>query len=518
MSAQSLSSGLAAPGGLGWFAAHELRLAWRDWMSMMTAGKRAREWLAIGGTIAFVAFLHWLAFELIKTPLSEGVTATKATLTVFAMLGLLSFSLMLSQAIESVTRAFYSRADLDLLLSSPASSRALFSVRIGAIVLSTAILSLLLALPFVHMAVWLDGVRWLAIIPLVIAMATGATALSIVVTVLMFRSIGARRTRLIAQILAAVVGAAFLIGTQVGAILFYGQISRIELFSSEALQSALPGLESWAWVPARAALGDAASLLVVIVLAVAALGLTMAVYAGRFGEFVLVAASVGDGEEAVAQSRSLHAGSAEATLRAKEWRLLARDPWLISQTLMQVLYLVPPAVLLWQTHGAETGALVVLAPVLVMAVGQLSGGLAWLAVSGEDAPDLIDTAPIKPKLATNAKVQSVITIVMAISAPLLVAIAIADLWVACVTFVFLMVAAYSAILIQLWFRRPMSRSQFRRRQTASRTSTIAEAFASILWAGAAVMAASGTAYAGIFVVLALGVLLIAWSMRPTART
>jgi ABC-2 type transport system permease protein len=31
-----------APGSVLWFARHEFRLAWRDWVSMMTAGRGAR--------------------------------------------------------------------------------------------------------------------------------------------------------------------------------------------------------------------------------------------------------------------------------------------------------------------------------------------------------------------------------------------------------------------------------------------------------------------------------------------
>ena len=38
-------------------------------------------------------------------------------------------------------------------------------------------------------------------------------------------------------------------------------------------------------------------------------------------------------------------------LRRKEWTLLLRDPWLVSQTLMQLLYLLPPALMLWQAFG-----------------------------------------------------------------------------------------------------------------------------------------------------------------------
>ena len=48
-----------------------------------------------------------------------GADADKATLVVITGTLLLSWSLMLSQAMESVTRAFYARSDLDLILSSP---------------------------------------------------------------------------------------------------------------------------------------------------------------------------------------------------------------------------------------------------------------------------------------------------------------------------------------------------------------------------------------------------------------
>ena len=67
----------------------------------------------------------------------------------------------------------------------------------------------------------------------------------------------------------------------------------------------------------------------------------------------------------------------------------------MSQTLMQLLYLLPPALLLWRSFAAGIDAPALLVPVLVMAAGQLAGGLAWLAISGEDAPDLIASAPVQ---------------------------------------------------------------------------------------------------------------------------
>jgi len=504
------------PGSMLWFAGHEIQLAYRDWLGMMTAGKRARERIAVIATLALIGGLHALAYALIAEPLAAGMADGKPALVLFTALAVLAFSLMLSQAIESVTRTFYARADLDLILSSPAPAARLFAVRISAIVLSSAVMSLLLAAPFVHVAVWIDGLQWLAIVPVVIALAALATAVSLVVTVALFKAVGARRTRLIAQIVAAVVGAAFLIGTQIGAILSYGELSRMSLFTSQEVIAWAPAANSPLWWVARAGLGELGPLLGVVAMGAAVLGLAIATYAGRFGYYVLAAASLGEASQHAKTSKPLTVRNPAQALRAKEWRLLARDPWLISQTLMQILYLIPPAVLLWRNYGAETGALVILAPILVMAVGQLAGGLSWLAISGEDAHDLVATAPIAPRQAIGAKIQSVLSIALIVTAPLLLVMTIAQPWVGFVTSIAVVVSSSSALAIQLWFRTQASRRMFRRRQNASRASTMAEAFSSISWAGAAALAAAGSPLALIFVATSLAVLTIAWYLRPAS--
>ena len=125
------------------------------------------------------------------------------------------------------------------------------------------------------------------------------------------------------------------------------------------------------------------------------LGIAIALFSRRFGEHAVAAAGVS--AISVRQRRwrlGFRRRSVSRVLRQKEWALLRRDPWLVSQTLMQILYLLPPAVLLWVTFRGGNDAFVVLIPVVVMAAGQLAGGLAWLAISGEDAPDLVATAPI----------------------------------------------------------------------------------------------------------------------------
>ena len=110
----------------------------------------------------------------------------------------------------------------------------------------------------------------------------------------------------------------------------------------------------------------------------------------------------------------------------KEFLLLRRDPWLLSQSLMQMLYLLPPALMLWRSFSGTSTAIVLITPVVVMAAGQLAGGLAWLTISGEDAPDLVATAPLPPSRVTRAKVEVVLIAIAVVFAPLVAALAFAS--------------------------------------------------------------------------------------------
>ena len=82
--------------------------------------------------------------------------------------------------------------------------------------------------------------------------------------------------------------------------------------------------------------------------------------------------------------------------------------------------------MLWRAFGSHSDDLVLLVPVLVMAAGQLAGGLAWLAISGEDAPDLVATAPIPARCIVRAKIEAVTGSVALVFAPFVVAMALAS--------------------------------------------------------------------------------------------
>jgi ABC-2 type transport system permease protein len=503
----------AEPGTTLWFARHEWRLAWRDWLAMMSGGRRKRLRRAVIAIAIFVLFMHFVAYWMVGR--FADAAADRATFVTITASLLLSWLLMISQAMESTTRAFYARSDLDLILASPAAAEKLFAVRIAMVALSMALMALPLAAPFIDILVARGGWRWLGAYGLIVAMGATATALAVGLSVTLFRVIGSKRTRFVAQVVAAVIGAAFVIGLQIAAILSYGTISRVSVLQSQAVLAHMPDSASVIWWPARAVLGDGVALFGVLAVSLAMLAAAIAVVAPRFGAYAISAASVD--ASAVVQVRratAFRAMSPQRALRSKEWTLLRRDPWLVSQTLMQMLYLIPPAVLLWRSFDDGNGAYQLLVPVLVMAAGQLAGGLAWLAISGEDSPDLVASAPVPSSFVVRAKIEAVLGVIAVIFAPLVAALAMASPWHALVTAVGIVIAAAAATSIQLWFRSQAKRSQFRRRQVSSRLATFAEAFSSIGWAATAAVAAASLTLAIAPALLALCVVAGTWFMSP----
>jgi len=422
--------------------------------------------------------------------------------------------LMLSQAIESVTRVFYARADLDLIMSSPARLANIFSIRIAAIALTVTAMALLLSTPFVDVLVISGGVRWFAAFGVVAAVGLSAAAFAIAITIVLFRLIGPARTRLMAQILAAIIGAGFVIALQIAAILSYGTLSRFAVLTSDAAAAYAPDSNSLLWWPARALLGDGEALLLLLSVALVLLGAVMTIFSPRFADTAVSASAHAATSRRSNQARTFRGGSRQQALRRKEFRLLGRDPWLVSQTLMQLLYLVPPALFLWRSFSDSSTALVLITPMIVMAAGQLAGGLAWLTISGEDAADLVATAPLSPSRVIGAKIEVVLISICVLFTPLVGALAILAPLQAAVTAFAVMIAAGSATAIQLWFRVQAKRSQFRRRQTSSRIATFAEAFSSIGWAATSALVLMAPIAAIVTALMTIGIIATTWKLSP----
>jgi ABC-2 type transport system permease protein len=504
---------MSSAADLTWFARHEIRLAWREWLAMMTGARKKRK-RAVIGLLVLAAILHLPAYAVIGRFADLQAPLDKPALIVTTATIFLAWALMLSQAIESVTRVFYARADLDLIMSSPVRLNNIFSVRIASIALSVTAMALLLSSPFVDVLMIGGGIRWLSAFGVVIAIGLSAAAVAIAITVLLFRLIGPSRTRLVAQILAAIIGAGFVIALQVAAILSYGTLSRFAVLTSDAAAAYAPDFDSPLWWPARAAIGDGEMLSLLLAGGLVLLGSVMAVFSPKFAGTVVTAAATATTTRRGSRAASFRRGSRQSALRWKEFMLLRRDPWLVSQSLMQLLYLVPPALMLWRSFSDSSAATVLITPVIVMAAGQLAGGLAWLTISGEDAADLVATAPMPPGSVIRAKIEVVMIAIAVIFAPLVAALALASPAQAAVTAIFVVIATVSAAAIQLWFRVQAKRSQFRRRQTSSRLATFAEAFCSIGWAATAALAVTIPVAAVVSGAITVMILAATWKISP----
>jgi ABC-2 type transport system permease protein len=375
-------------------------------------------------------------------------------------------------------------------------------------------MALLLSTPFIDVLVISGGVRWLAAFGVVIAIGLSASAVAIAITVVLFRLIGPSRTRLVAQIVAAVIGAGFVIALQVAAILSYGTLSRFAVLTSDAAAAFAPNADSMVWWPARAVLGDGQILLMLLACGLTLLGIVMALFSNSFAGTAARASANAVRANAGSRRTTFRTGSRQQALRWKEFALLRRDPWLVSQTLMQLLYLVPPALMLWRSFSDSSTAIVLITPVIVMAAGQLAGGLAWLTISGEDAADLVATAPLSPSQVIRAKIEVVLIAIGVMFAPLAVALVFASPLQAAVTALGVATATVTATAIQLWFRVQARRSQFRRRQTSSRLATFAEAFSSIGWAATSVLVLTLPIAAIITALMTSAVVAATWKISP----
>jgi ABC-2 type transport system permease protein len=504
---------MSSAAALSWFARHEIRLAWREWLAMMTGARRKRK-RAVIGLLALAAFLHLPAYAVIGRIAGLQAPLDTPALIVVTVTIFLAWALMLSQAIESVTRVFYARADLDLIMSSPVKLTNIFSVRIAAIALSVTGMALLFSSPFVDVLIVGGGARWFSAFGVVIAIGLSAAAVAIAITVLLFHLIGPGRTRLVAQILAAIIGAGFVIALQIAAILSYGTLSRFAVLTSDVAAAYAPDLGSPVWWPARAAIGNGEVLALLLAASLILLGSVMAIFSPQFAGTVVSASAAATTTRRGSRTTAFRRGSRQQALRWKEFMLLRRDPWLVSQSLMQLLYLAPPALMLWRSFSESSGAAILIAPVIVMAAGQLAGGLAWLTISGEDAADLVATAPMPPSRVTRAKVEVVLITIAVTFAPLVAALAFASPLQAAITAMFVVIATVSAAAIQLWFRVQAKRSQFRRRQTSSRVATFAEAFCSIGWAATAALAISIPLAALISGAMTAAILAGTWKISP----
>lgn len=482
--------------GWRWLLAHELRLSWRG-----QGGKAVGFLLAI--LAIFWAFCHAAAWFVMRDPSrlgSGGALVTAGMITWFVVL------LIVATAFGLSIIALFERNDLDLLLSSPIPARTVLAVRgIGVAVQSLGFFALFV-IPFANGAMAHGYWRFAAAYPAMLALGMGASACAFAATLALVRAFGARRARTIAQIAGAFLGAGIFLAMQSFNFLPRAtQVKLIMLSRSDAAQ-AMIGPESVLWWPFRALIGDAIPFAAVTIACVGAFVLVVVRAERLFLEGTKE--SITSPARRARPSAEFRAGLARVVI-AKELRLILRDPRLISQMLLQVLYLIPLFAILVRKATAQD----LLAPTIILVASTLAGNLAWMTMSGEESPDLVGSAPVSRERVLWIKVLAAMAIPVGICVPFLLYYAtVSIVWLAA----FAACAAgalASCAVVQIWTAKPGSGRDLRKRAQSSKLVNLVEFFSAAGWAFACWLMMRGSWWAIAAIAFALVSPASAWLLR-----
>lgn len=467
----------SAPGGAIWLLRHELRLGWRG-----MGGKRV--WfLLVCGAILW-AFVHFGAWKLLSrlAAIEDGEIPPPAFVIAGSVFWIFA-SIMVSQCVAHAVAALFDRGDLDLLLSSPLSPRSIFMIRGLGIAIGACSIPSLLLLPFAHAGVAVGRIGLLGIYPVVMSLALIAAAMGMAMTMTLVRIFGARRAKTIAQIAAALIGAGFFLLSQAQNMLPRSQREALLLWlKNEAQTGGLLSPDSVLWWPVRAMLGEVLPLLLVTGIGAGFFWLVVNLTYRRFVTGTQESGATGRTAKPVASGSVRFRSGVTRALLFKEWKLLARDPQIISQTLLQVLYLIP--LLFLGFRGDRSAWLIV--PGFVVISSMLAGNLAWLTIAAEDAPELLGTAPVPMSRVRWIKAAAAILPVLAVLMPLALWWLLREPSAALVLLLCCLGGMASSTICQIWNPRRGNRRDMKQRYRESKLTNILETLGSFGWAGVAV--------------------------------
>ncbi len=505
-----------APGTFLWLVAHDMRLNWRRFSDMLgSASPRTVVCLvpsvahSATGTLALVLLGGGLLLHLAAWPvvhwLSPHVYKAGPVPTPLALLILCTFTWMIAHSLFGATRTLYDRADLDLLLGSPLQPGRVFAAKASAIAASTFGSIALLTLPIANVGALVDRVAWLGVYPALIGLALIATAIGLVISIGLFFLAGPRRARVYTQLTGAFIGGVFVLGAQVAAMLPDAmQNALMDWFAQRGLAPS-SDQSSLIWAPVEAARGDVGAMLALMGIGIACLAFAILSLGDRFARATLSAAGAPATTHNVRSNERIRFRTGLGrNLRRKEWRLLVRDPGIFAQLSLQIIYTVPVAVVLLRSDTLP--AVVALAPTIVVVAAQIAASISWLTVSGEDAPELMASAPVLATAVDRGKLSAVALPVAVILALPLIGLALSSWYVALVTAAIATAAGTSTALLNFWHPMPGNRRGMLRRHSQSKLVALIEHALAVLWAITVVLAMLQTWIAVVPVVMVAGIL------------
>lgn len=455
----------ARAGSIRWLLAHELRLMYRDARSRVTS--------SISLLVLFV-LLHVLC-----VPMALGIQLfikVSDTVPLLMVTGLATLTMLTlwARSLTLCVQSLYERGDIELLVSSPLPPQAWFAVRATAIALRSASEYGVLIVPIANVFIALGQWRWLVVYLAVPLGSLLATSAALWLALGLLRWLGPRRTRLFAQLTAAVIGVAAALLVQLPSLYSLDDDSPSATLSRFAN---LPDAHSLLWLPARIVMGRTAWAPLAAFGCILSFVISVRLLAVPFSDGLTTTAQADvTRRRSSARLPQFRAGTRSALVR-KELRVALRDPWLMTQLMQQNLFLLPATLMFtrWNLHGVSFAWLAV-----VMCAGTSASAFAWLASSGEEAPELIGSAPIGALDRLFAQlVASLLPVLLGVA----LCCAALALWKPLAALVIAACAVGNALcnaLFNVRLKRPAKRQDFKRRNHANIPGLLAElAFMSV---------------------------------------
>jgi ABC-2 type transport system permease protein len=461
-------------GSIPWLFMHEVKVAWRS-LELSPAAR----WGGLGLMLVYFGTGIYLALSL------EGTIETSRYFAVMIFIAAATaFTFNISGSMRAAQHTLYEQGDLELLFTSPISPAKVIMAKLAGISISMVFWNALFLFPLLIPIAAINNPQLFGILAVVISVSVLATSVGLTLTLLIVHFVGPSRARRFIQIIAAFIGAAIFVASQLAPHLGSDDEGRFQTLYQWCLSHGL-GVDGVTGLPGRASFGDPFSLIVMVG---AAVTLFWFVAWSLQTQFLRVYQSAANKHEAKA-SRNVdirkrfgdHPGS---MIIYKEYLLLLREPSLIYNILLQLIFLTP----LIFGLGKATNLLLLMpgaAFMSVFAAAKLVGDITGLAISSEDTPDLLKVSPQPAAFIMRWKIYGVMLIGVPLTLIIPMTMIVKSPKAALLTLVLTLLAGVLAAAIELKFSKPRTRHKFRRRGSGSVVAYVLGLVMSVLLGGAA---------------------------------
>jgi len=463
---------------------HELRLWWRE-----LAGRGFNRPLVALIALGLAALFAWLwpQFAELREVFATTGLPVQAIYWAAALWGV-ALLYAANQAVIASLTALFDRGDLDLLLSSPLPPRRVLATRLVGAAVQVFLGTLIVVVPLSAIAVLVGLPQLLGIYPALAALTLAVTSLAMLFTLVLVRLVGPRTARTLVQIVTGLLSALVLLVSQLPGLL--GAATLTERLAPLIAPGGPLAPESALWFPVRAIFFDPPAV-------IATLGFALLLATGT--TLALERAFVEGSQQPLTATRRpppadrpvRFGGNLAWLVLGKEWRVLLRNPYLLSRTLLQLVLVVPVLVLtVGERPGLPVGGIVAAAALSGVFLGsQIAGTLVTIGVATEEAPDLLASSPAPPERLIALKLAAALVPPWLLLTPAFGLLALAGRpWVW--PWLVFVAATASTALLRLWNCRPVDPVRLFSRRREDRPAadlglSVIEAAALFAWAALA---------------------------------